>query len=104
VANIIAKTWRHYRAQRGVPRELFMLVVALLVGALVVPLLIWSGGQLVLGPYARDAAGLRTGGPFALLADFFHGLAVGSPGYWIVLLGPYVLYLVLRISRRLLRA
>jgi hypothetical protein len=104
VSNYIAKTWRHYRSQHGAPRELFMLAVALLFGASVAPLLIWCAGSLVLGPYARDPAGLATGGPFALLGDFFHGLAAGLLGYWIVLLGPYVMYLALRISRRLLRA
>lgn len=81
-----------------------MLALALLVGAIVMPLLIWSAGSLVLGPYARDPAGTRTGGPFALLADFFHGLGSGSLGYWIVLLGPYVTYLALRLGRHLLRS
>jgi hypothetical protein len=104
VSNYIAKTWQHYRAQRGAPRELFMLAVALLVGAFVMPLLVWGGGSLALGPYSRDPGGQHTGGPFALLADFFHGLGSGALGYWIVLLGPYVMYLATRLARRLLRA
>lgn len=103
MASYILRTWRHYRAQRGVPRELFMLALALLGGLILAPLAIWIGGNLVLGPYARDPMGQETGGPFALWGDFLRGLGSGSPGYWIVLLGPYVMYLVLRISRRMLR-
>ena len=44
----------------------------------------------MLGPYA-------SGGPFALLANFFVGLANGSPVFWCVALGPYLLTLLLRL-------
>jgi hypothetical protein len=104
MANYISRTWRHYRAQRGAPRELFMLALALLTGLVVAPLLIWTGGSLVLGPYARDPLGQDIGGPFALWGDYLRGLGSGSPGYWIVLLGPYVIYLALRIARRMPKA
>ncbi|MEO7774506.1 MAG: hypothetical protein ABIT36_02110 [Steroidobacteraceae bacterium] len=104
MSNYISQTWRRYRAQPGVARELFMLAVALLLGAVVAPALIWVGGGVVLGPYSRDVTGQDIGGPLALYADFFRGLAAASLGHWVVLLGPYVIYLVIRISRNILRA
>ena len=71
-------------AQLPVRRELLILALALLCGVLVLPLLIWFVGQLILGPYDN-------GGMAALFADFLSGLAGGSPAFWIVALGPYVL-------------
>ena len=56
-----------------------------------IPLAIWLAGQVFLGDYLRDPAGSRIGGPWALIVDFVQGLAAGSPGHWMVLLGPYVL-------------
>lgn len=76
-----------------------MLIVALTV----LPLAIWGAGQLFLGDYLRDPpnpSGItRTGGPLALLADFVAGIFRGSPGHWLVLLGPWLLLLAFRAGR-----
>lgn len=73
-----------FTAQSPVRRELLILALALLCGVLVLPLLIWLVGQLILGPYDN-------GGAVALFRDFLAGLAGGSPAFWAVALGPYVL-------------
>jgi hypothetical protein len=78
-------------------RELILLLVLLAAGLFVLPFIIWTGGFLVLGPYA-------SGGPFALLTNFFVGLARGSSVFWLVALGPYVLSLLLRLFWYWLRA
>jgi hypothetical protein len=44
---------------------------------------------LSLGSYAH-------GGAFRLLADYLKGLSQGSPIFWAVALGPYVMVLLLR--------
>jgi hypothetical protein len=78
-------------------RELMIFVILLATGLFVIPLLIWAVGRGVLGPYAD-------GGPFALLVDFFNGLKTGSPVYWAVAFGPYVLISILRGGWALMRA
>jgi hypothetical protein len=70
-------------------RELVIFGMACLTGFLIVPLLIWTVGHSALGPYNR-------GGPGKLLADFMTGLAQGSPIFWAVALGPYLLTLFVR--------
>lgn len=74
-----------------------ILVILLAFGLFIVPLLIWVVGRAALGPYTD-------GGPFALLVDFFNGLKSGSPVYWIVAFGPYVLVMILRLCWRLMRS
>lgn len=98
----IRRAWRRYRNLTGWRRELATLALALAFGLLVMPPLIWIAGQLTLGDYARDYSGTPTGGPLALWADFFAGLASGSLGYWTVLLGPWVIWKWLRISTGLI--
>ncbi len=49
-----------------------------------------------LGPYNRGGAG-------KLLADFMNGLAHGSPIFWAVALGPYVMTLLVRLLYAQLR-
>ena len=87
----------HPRARR----ELILFGSALVLGTLGVPLLIWFGGNRVLGPYThgQDAHA----GPFALLGDFFVGLVHGSIMCWIVALGPAVLILFVRVFWAVLR-
>jgi hypothetical protein len=103
VGNSIRKAWRGYRALPPIRRELLTLGLMLLVALTVLPLAIWSAGQLFLGDYLRDPPGpsgiTRTGGPLALLADFVRGVLAGSPGHWLVLLGPYLLLLAFRAGR-----
>jgi hypothetical protein len=71
----------------------------------VLPLAIWLAGQFFLGDYLRDPvdpAVARHGGPLAMLLDYLHGILSGSPGHWLVMLGPYALLCAFRIGRRLL--
>lgn len=83
-------------------RELLLLGLALLCGLVVMPLLIWVGGNRVLGPYTHGQN--LHAGPFALLGDFFVGLAHGASIFWVVALGPLAILLLLRLFIRLLRA
>ena len=65
------------------------------------PLLIWVIGNRVLGPYVHGAD--THAGPLALLSDFYVGLAHGSFPFWLVVLGPMVIMLFVRIVLALLR-
>ncbi len=89
-----------------VPRELVTLCLMLLVAVTLLPLAIWGAGHFFLGDYLRtppDPAGAaaQTGGPLALLVDYIGGIISGSPGHWVVLLGPYLLLLAFRALRAL---
>jgi hypothetical protein len=83
-------------------RELLGFALALLVGLLLMPVLIWFAGNRVLGPYTHGQD--LHAGPLALLQDFFIGLAHGSAVFWAVALGPAVFILLLRLCVRGLRA
>jgi hypothetical protein len=86
---------RRLRLPQGIRGELLLGGACLLVGALLMPCLIWAIGRTVLGPYAH-------GSIFALLGDFFGGLSNGSLAFWAIALGPYLLLQWLRIGYRLL--
>ncbi len=75
---------------------------ALLFGVLIMPLLVWVGGNRVLGPYTHGQN--AHAGAFALLEDFLTGLMHGSAVFWGVALGPVVLIVLLRLFVRGLRA
>ena len=91
-----------YAALPRTRRELILFAAALLFGLVPMPLLIWVAGNRVLGPYTHGQN--PHAGPFALLADFFVGLAHGSAVFWAVALGPAVLLLLLRLLVRVVRA
>lgn len=74
---------------RGWSRELWLTGAALLVGFALMPVLIFFAGSTLLGRY--EGASLR--GIFEIV---YGGLQAGSAASWIVLLGPYGLYLVFR--------
>jgi hypothetical protein len=99
----IRNAWTRYCSLRGVPRELVTLGLCLAVALFILPLIIWAAGQAFLGEYVRDPSGTPTGGPLALWIDFLRGLAQGSLGYWLALLGPWLIVLALRGSRWFLR-
>jgi hypothetical protein len=99
VSNSIVKAWRRYRALPRLRREVVTFGLMLLVALTVLPLAIWIAGQIFLGDYLRDPAGGRSGGALALLADYVAGVMAGSPGHWLVLLGPYLLLVALRAGR-----
>jgi hypothetical protein len=90
------------RELSGAQRALLLYALALLVGVLIVPLLVWVVGNRVLGPYTQ---GQNThAGALALLQDFFVGLAHGSAVFWAVALGPLLIVLLLQLFLRGLRA
>jgi hypothetical protein len=107
VSKSIRKAWRGYLALPPIRRELVTLGFMLMVALTVLPLAIWGAGQLFLGDYLRDPPNpsgvTRTGGPVALLVDFVGGLVRGSPGHWLVLLGPWLLLLAFRAGRSVSR-
>jgi hypothetical protein len=76
-------------ATHWVRRELLIALVAAFVGFVAAPLAIYAVGHAFLGSYR--------GGAGQLLADFMNGLAHGSPVFWAVAVGPYVMTLLARI-------
>jgi hypothetical protein len=91
----LARARRSLATQSRVRRELIYFGIALLVGLLVIPLLTWVIGSRVLGPYVRGTEVHNNA--FALLSDFFAGLAHGYVVFWAVALGPVVFLLLIRI-------
>jgi hypothetical protein len=78
-------------------RELLLTAIALSVGFALMPVLIFFAGSATLGRY--DGASL--GG---LFSSVYEGFRTGSPASWIVLLGPYGLWLAFRGLRLWWRA
>jgi hypothetical protein len=75
----------------AVRREALWILIALPVGVLLLPPLIWVAGSRVFGAYTP-------GGTGALVDNFFHGLGQGQEAFWIVALGPYLAVLVARLT------
>jgi len=73
-------------------KELVLAAFALMLGFAVMPILIYYTGTATLGPY--EGASLPR-----MYDSIFQGLATGSPASWIVVLGPYGLYLLAKILR-----
>jgi hypothetical protein len=76
--------------------EAITLGLALLVGLLVMPALIFLAGSLTLQAYAN-------GGLFALYFDFLKGLVEPRLSCWIVLIGPFAFLTMFRLFRLALR-
>jgi hypothetical protein len=88
---------RDYFASLSRPKyEALTLGLAVLVGLLIMPALIYLVGSYSLREYAN-------GGVFALYADFFKGLFEPRPSCWIVVAGPFVMLSLFRIFRLILR-
>ena len=64
-------------------------------GALVMPFLIYAGGAATLGPYE--------GGLMPFLGKLYGDIAHGAAGAIALVLGPYVLLTLLRVTTRPLR-
>jgi hypothetical protein len=73
----------YYFSQPRLKFEGMTLGLAVVVGLLVMPALIYVAGRFALKPY-------QNGSLFALYGDFFAGLVELKPSYWVVLLGPFV--------------
>jgi hypothetical protein len=104
LANSLLGAWRSYRRRKGLAREAITLVLGLLTGLLVMPFGIWFVGRSVLGGYLRSTTDTTPAGPVAMWSDYVAGLSHGSLAHWLILLGPYVLYLIYRIGRSAFRA
>ena len=88
---------RDYYVSQSRPKfEAITLGLALLVGLLVMPALIYLAGRYTLEAYER-------GGVLALYLDFFKGLFEPRPSCWIVVLGPFVFLSLVRLFRLILR-
>jgi hypothetical protein len=84
-----SQIFRRLRMVRGWPRELLLSVLALAAGFALMPVLIFHAGSLLLGRY--DGASVAH-----QFQSIYGGLQAGSAASWIVLLGPYGLYLLFR--------
>lgn len=79
---------------------MILFAVAVILGLVVVPLLIWVVGNRILGPYTHGNN--LHAGPMALLGDFYEGLSKGWPSYWIVAVGPLVIIVFVRAAWELI--
>jgi hypothetical protein len=80
-----------------VRREFLWILIALPVGVLLLPPLIWLVGSHVFGAYAA-------GSTRDLVDHFFRGLGHGQQAFWIVALGPCLAILTLRLTVAAVRA
>jgi hypothetical protein len=104
VATSLLGAWRSYRRRTGLGREIITLLLALLAGLIIMPVGIYLVGQVLLGGYLRSTTDATPGSLVALWSDYVAGLSHGSLAHWLVLTGPYVLYLIFRIGRSAFRA
>jgi hypothetical protein len=84
-------------AAGGWPRELLLTAIALALGFVLMPVLIFFAGSALLGRYEGASVG-------RLFSTIYEGFRTGSPASWIVLLGPYALWLIFRALRLWWRA
>jgi hypothetical protein len=78
-------------------RELWMTGIALLTGFALMPVLIFLAGSSLLGRYEGASVG-------RIYESVYRGLETGSVASWIVLLGPYGVYLIFKGLRSWWRA
>ena len=89
--------YRRIGLSGGWSRELWLTALALAAGFGLMPVLIYVVGSSTLGRY--DGASLRR-----VFETLYAGVQSGSASSWIVLFGPYGLYLIFRGLRLLWRA
>jgi len=82
--------FRRLTGRRGWSREIVLTALALAFGFGLMPLLIFYAGASLLGRY--EGAGLGR-----MYHSLYAGLQTGAAASWIVLLGPYGLYLLFRV-------
>jgi hypothetical protein len=80
------------RALPGWSHEISLTVLALAFGFVLMPVLVFYAGSSLLGRY--EGASLKH-----MFQSLYAGLQAGSAASWIVLLGPYGLYLLFRALR-----
>jgi hypothetical protein len=86
---IFSKAFERLGMAGGWSRELWLSGIALAAGFVLMPVLIFFAGSAALGRY--EGASLQH-----LFASIYGGLETGSAASWIVLLGPYGLYVIFR--------
>lgn len=96
MSNALAEHWRRYRALPTLSRELVTFGLMLLLALTLLPVAIFVAGQVFLGEYTRDPSGAPVGGFWDFWLDYLRGILSFSLGYWVVLLGPWVLLLACR--------
>ncbi len=77
--------------------ELGAAIVGLLIGAALMPVLIFYAGSAALGRYEGASLG-------QIYSTLYAGLAKGSTAAWVVFLGPYGLYVLFKGLRGWWRA
>lgn len=87
----------HLAEERPWAAELVVAAIGLLLGATLMPVLIFYAGVAALGRF--DGASLGN-----LYSSLFAGLREASIASWVVFLGPYGLYLLFRALRAWWRA
>jgi hypothetical protein len=93
----------YYFSQSRPKFEAITLGLALLVGLIVMPALIYLAGHYSIGPYSRSPAPDPNTNVFSLFFDFYKGLAEFRPSCWIVVIGPFVFLSFVRLCRLVLR-
>ena len=83
--------------------EMMTLGLALLVGLIVMPALIYLVGRYSLGAYGHGTPLEANSSVFSLFFDFYKGLIEPRPSCWIVVLGPFVFLTFVRLCRLALR-
>ena len=86
----------HYFSQSRPKFEAITFGLALLVGVLIMPALIYLVGRYALMAYAN-------GGVFTLYFDFYKGLIELRPSCWTVVFGPFLALTLVRVFRLILR-
>ena len=92
-----SKFFNRYGFNNGWVRETVLALVALAIGFGVMPLLIFFAGSMSLGRYEGAS-------PARIFDGVYQGLGMGSTASWIVVLGPYGLYLIWKTLRLWWRA
>jgi hypothetical protein len=92
-----SRIFKRLGLKRGWSGELWLSAIALGIGFALMPVLIFYAGSSLLGRY--EGASLRR-----TFESVYHGLTTGSMASWIVLLGPYGLYLIFKALKLWWRA
>lgn len=79
-----------FKRSRGLAREFALALILLFLGSAAMPMLIFYTGANVLGRY--EGASLP-----GFYSSIFDGLQKGTASAWIVVLGPYGLYIAFRL-------
>ncbi len=87
-----SQIFKRLSLSRGWSRELWLTAIALVLGLAGMPVLIFYTGASLLGRYEGAS-------PMRIYESVYGGLRAGSAASWIVILGPYGLYVAFRALR-----